>query len=142
MAAGELVPDFGPPVPHPTAGATLVAARPPLIAFNLELAPPATLQDAKRIAAAIREGGSDGLPGLRAIGLELAARGGVAQVSMNIEDHLALPLARVVEAVRAHAPVAEAEVIGLPPQASFAGFPDDLPVRNRRTLEAALAAVR
>jgi glutamate formiminotransferase/glutamate formiminotransferase/formiminotetrahydrofolate cyclodeaminase len=141
MAAGELVPDFGPPALHPTAGATLVAARPPLIAFNLELAPPATLQDAKRIAAAIREGGSDGLPGLRAIGLELAARGGVAQVSMNVEDHLALPLARVVEAVRAHAPVAEAEVIGLPPQAAFAGFPDDLTVRNRRTLEEALAPI-
>jgi len=138
MAAGELHPDFGPPALHPTAGATLVAARPPLIAFNLELAPPATLDDAKRIAAAIREGGSDGLPGLRAIGLQLAARGGVAQVSMNVEDHLALPLARVVEAVRAHAPVAEAEVIGLPPEAAFAGFPDDLPVRNLRTLEAAL----
>lgn len=139
MAAGELRPDFGPPRPHPTAGATLLACRPPLIAFNLELAPPATLEDAKAIAADIREGGPHGLPGLRAIGLELAARGGVAQVSMNIEDHLALPLARVVEAVRAHAPVAEAEVIGLPPEAAFAGFPEDLPVRNRRTLEAALA---
>jgi len=139
MAAGELRPDFGPPAPHPTAGATLVACRPPLIAFNLELAPPATVEDAKAIAADIREGGAHGLPGLRAIGLELAARGGVAQVSMNVEDHLALPLARVVEAVRAHAPVAEAEVIGLPPEAAFAGFPEDLPVRNRRTLEAALA---
>jgi hypothetical protein len=60
---------------------------------------------------------------------------------MNVEDHLALPLARVVEAVAAHAPVAEAEVIGLPPEAAFAGFPDDLPVRNRRTLEAALSSV-
>jgi len=139
MAAGELRPDFGPPAPHPTAGATLVACRPPLIAFNLELAPPATVEDAKAIAADIREGGAHGLPGLRAIGLELAARGGVAQVSMNVEDHLALPLARVVEAVRAHAPVAEAEVIGLPPEAAFADFPEDLPVRNRRTLEAALA---
>ncbi|HWV87331.1 MAG TPA: hypothetical protein VNZ62_17905 [Capillimicrobium sp.] len=139
MAAGELRPDFGPPAPHPTAGATLVACRPPLIAFNLELAPPATLEDAKAIAADIREGGAHGLPGLRAIGLALAARGGVAQVSMNVEDHLALPLAEVVAAVRAHAPVAEAEVIGLPPEAAFAGFPEDLPVRNRRTLEAALA---
>ena len=51
-----------------------------------------------------------------------------------------LRVARVVEAVRAHAPVAEAEVIGLPPETAFAGFPDDLPVRNRRTLEQALAA--
>jgi glutamate formiminotransferase len=119
-----------------------VAARPPLIAFNLELAPPATLDDARRIAAAVREGGSHGLPGLRAIGLQLAARGDVAQVSMNVEDHLALPLARVVEAVAAFAPVAEAEVIGLPPEAAFAGYPEDLPTRNRRTLERALAAVR
>jgi hypothetical protein len=58
---------------------------------------------------------------------------------MNVEDHIALPLARVVDAVRAHAEVAEAEVIGLPPAAAFAGFPADLPVRNRRTLEDALA---
>jgi glutamate formiminotransferase/glutamate formiminotransferase/formiminotetrahydrofolate cyclodeaminase len=139
MRTHELRPDYGPPEPHPTAGAVLVAARPPLIAFNLELAPPATLDDAKRIAADIREGGAHGLPGLRAIGLTLAARENVAQVSMNIEDHLALPLKTVVEAVAAHAPVAEAEVIGLPPEAAFAGFPADLPVRNRRTLEQALA---
>ncbi len=63
MAAGELRPDFGPGAPHPTAGAVLVAARPPLVAFNVELAPPATLADARRIAALIREGGEDGLPG-------------------------------------------------------------------------------
>jgi glutamate formiminotransferase len=138
MAAGELAPDFGPAVLHPSAGATLVAARPPLIAFNLELAPPAGLADARAIAAAIREGGSHGLPGLRAIGLALPARGGVAQVSMNVEDHLALPLARVVAAVRAQGAVTEAEVIGLPPRAAFDGFPDDLPVRNRRTLEEAI----
>lgn len=142
MAAGELVADFGSAAPHATAGATLVAARPPLIAFNLELAPPATAADARAIAAAIREGGSEGLPGLRAIGLALDARDGVAQVSMNVEDHLALPLARVVEAVGAHARVTEAEVIGLPPRAAFAGFPPDLVVRNLRTLEDALAPVR
>ena len=45
IAAGELTPDFGPPALHPTAGAVLVAARPPLVAFNVELAPPATLED-------------------------------------------------------------------------------------------------
>jgi glutamate formiminotransferase len=76
---------------------------------------------------------------VRAIGLALEARDGVAQVSMNVEDHLAVPLARVVEAVRAHADVLEAEVIGLPPRAAFAGLPSDLPVRNRRTLEDTLA---
>ena len=62
-ALAGLAPDYGPPRLHPTAGATLVAARPPLVAFNVELAPPATLDDAKRIAAAIREGGPEGLPG-------------------------------------------------------------------------------
>lgn len=132
----ETAPDFGPRT-HPTAGAVLVAARPPLVAFNVELAPPAGLDDAKRIAARIREGGADGLSGLRAIGLELAARG-VAQVSMNIEDPFRLPLAEVVAAIARLAPVAECEVVGLPPAAAFAGFPPGVPVRNRRTLEEAL----
>jgi glutamate formiminotransferase/glutamate formiminotransferase/formiminotetrahydrofolate cyclodeaminase len=138
---GELAPDFGPDRIDAGAGATLVAARPPLVAFNVELAPPAGLDDARRIAARIREGGPDGLPGLRAIGVALPARGGVAQVSMNVEDHLALPLAAVVAAVAAHAEPAEAEVVGLPPAAAFAGYPD-LPTRGKRTLEEALAGHR
>jgi hypothetical protein len=57
---------------------------------------------------------------------------------MNVEDHRAVPLARVVAAIAAHAPVAEAEVVGLPPRAAFDGFPADVPCRNRRTLEDAL----
>lgn len=138
--AGGLRPDFGPPTPHPTAGVTLVAARPPLVAFNLELAPPATVDDARRIAALVRDGGEEGLPGLRAIGLALPARGGVAQVSLNVEDHVALPLAAVVAAVARHARVAETELVGLAPEAAFAGFPDDVAVRNRRTVEEALAS--
>ena len=108
----------------------------PLVAFNLELAAPATLADAKAVAARIREGGPDGLPGLRAIGIELG--GSVAQLSMNVEDHLALPLAAVVAAVERLAPLAAAEVVGLPPAAAFAGYPDGLPTRGRRTLEDAL----
>ncbi len=138
VAAGELAPDFGPPRVDPRRGAVLVAARPPLVAFNLELAPPASVDDARRVAARVREGGPDGLPGLRAIGLELRSTGGVAQVSMNVEDHLRLPLAAVVAAVDRLAPVAAAEVVGLPPAAAFAGYPDDLPTRGRRTLESAL----
>ena len=86
MAAGELRPDFGPSAPHPSAGAALVAARPPLVAFNVELAAGHGVEEARAIAARIREGGEEGLPGVRAIGLELAARGGVAQVSVNVED--------------------------------------------------------
>ncbi|HEY3019589.1 MAG TPA: hypothetical protein VGJ32_05315 [Solirubrobacteraceae bacterium] len=138
LRAGELHPDFGPPRAHPTAGATLVAARPPLVAFNLELAPPATEDDARRIAAAIRESGPDGLPGVRAIGLALPARGNVAQVSCNVEDHRATPLARLVDRVREHTAIGEAELVGLAPEAAFDGFPDDVPVRNRRTIEEAL----
>lgn len=136
---GELTPDFGPPRPHPTAGAVLVAARPPLVAFNVELAPPATLQDARAIAAAIREGGTEGLPGVRALGLRLDAQGGIAQVSTNVEDHRAVPLARVVEAVARHAAVAACELVGLAPRAAFDGFPEAVEVKGRRTVEDALA---
>ncbi|WP_354697494.1 Glutamate formimidoyltransferase [Paraconexibacter sp. AEG42_29] len=141
LSTGDLRADFGPQQPHPTAGAVLVAARPPLVAFNVELAPPATLQDAQRIAALIREGGEEGLPGLRAIGLTLPARDGVAQVSMNVEDHLAVPLATAVQAVARHARVTGAELVGLAPAAAFDGFPPDVPVRNRRTVAEALQVV-
>ena len=126
IATRELQPDFGPAAPHRTAGATLVAARPPLVAFNLQLAPPAALADARRIAAAIREGGANGILGLRAIGIELA--GPIAQVSMNVEDPFNTPLAQIVDAVRAHAPVASAELVGLVPRAALENFPDDLPM--------------
>jgi glutamate formiminotransferase/glutamate formiminotransferase/formiminotetrahydrofolate cyclodeaminase len=137
LAAGELTPDFGPPRLHPSAGAVLVTARPPLVAFNLELAPPAGLEDARAIAAAVREGGPEGLPGVRAIGLWLARRA-VAQVSLNIEEPWRVRLADVVAAVARHARPAAAELVGLAPEAAFEGFPDWLPVANRRTLEEAL----
>jgi glutamate formiminotransferase len=137
MAAGELAPDFGPLRLHPTAGAVLVAARPPLVAFNVELEPSATLADARRIAALIREGGEEGQPGLRAIGVWLD-QSGLAQVSMNLEDHRATPLAAVVAAVARHAPVARAELVGLAPQAAFDGFPDDVELRGYATIEDSL----
>jgi glutamate formiminotransferase len=138
VAAGELRPDFGPAELHPATGAVLVGARPPLVAFNVELAPPAPVEQARAIAAAIRESDSGGLKGVRAIGLWLEHRD-VAQVSTNVEDHLATPLAAVVAAVAEHAPVAEAELVGLAPAAAFEGFPADVEVRNRRALEDALA---
>lgn len=144
MAGGHgqppLRPDFGPPAPHPTAGVTLVAAREPLVAFNLQLAPPATHEDARRIAADVREGGAHGLPGLRAIGIELA--GGVPQVSMNVERPLEVPLVEVLSAVRQLAPVASAELVGLAPAAALEGFPEDLPMPGfdpaRHVIERAL----
>lgn len=139
VAAGELSPDFGPHAIDPRTGAVLVAARAPLVAFNIELGPPATLRDAQAIAALVREGGAEGLPGVRALGLELHARDGVAQVSANVEDHVAVPLAALVAAVARHADVACCELVGLAPAVAFAGFPAEVAVRNRRTVEDALA---
>jgi glutamate formiminotransferase / 5-formyltetrahydrofolate cyclo-ligase len=135
LAAGELAPDYGPPELHPTAGATLVTARPPLVAFNVELAS-SDVALARTVAAEIRESGG-GFPGLRAIGL-LLATSGRAQVSMNVHDYRRAPLAEIVAAIAARAPVAEAELVGLAPAAALAGLPGDIPVRNLRTIEDAL----
>lgn len=140
VAAGEIAPDFGPAAIDPGSGAVLVGARAPLVAFNVELRAPAGVEDARAIAALIREGGGEGLAGVRALGLGLPARAGVAQVSTNVEDHLAVTLAEVVAAVARHAPVGCCELVGLAPEAAFAGFPDDVPVRNRRTFEDALSS--
>jgi glutamate formiminotransferase len=135
MARGELTPDYGPAEIHPTAGATLVTARPPLIAFNVDL-DSTDLALATTIAAELRESGG-GFPGVRALGLWLEARGRV-QVSMNIHDHRAAPLAEIVNRVQERAPVTEAELVGLAPAAALADFPADVPLRNRRTIEEAL----
>jgi len=131
-ALDGLAPDYGPPRPHPTAGATLVAARAPLVAFNVELAAPATLEDARAVAARIREGGEEGLPGVRALGLELPGSG-VVQVSANIEDPARVTAGAVVAAVARHAEVAGAELVGLAPAAAIADV--EVALRNRRTLE-------
>jgi glutamate formiminotransferase / 5-formyltetrahydrofolate cyclo-ligase len=138
--SGELTPDFGPRRLHPRAGAALVSARPPLIAFNIELAPPATLETAREIAALIREGGAEGLESVRAIGLTLPHRESIAQVSTNVEDYRATNLATLLNAIARHANPVRAEVVGVPPKAAFDGFPDDLPVANRHYLEDALQA--
>ena len=146
LAEHEIEADFGPSRPHPSAGAVLVAARPPLVAFNVELAAPAHFGTAREIAAAIREGGREGLPGLRAIAIELHARERAAQVSMNVEDPHALPLAAVVAAIARHADVASAEIVGLAPRDALAGFPADLEIRgfdpDRQIIENRLAPGR
>jgi len=142
IEAGEVLPDFGPARAHPTAGVILAAARPPLVAFNLDLAVD-DLALAERVAASIRESGG-GLPGVRAIGLRLAHRGRV-QVSTNVHDYRLTPLHAVVTAVRAQAEIAEAELIGLAPQAAFQRFPEDVPLRgfspDRHLLENALRSL-
>jgi len=123
-SGGARRPDFGPARMHPTAGATLVAAREPLVAFNVQLAPPATVEQARAIAALLREGGAEGLPGVRAIGVQLG--GALAQVSMNIERPLDVSLAAALEAVGRHARVDGAELVGLAPRAALEGFPEDV----------------
>jgi glutamate formiminotransferase len=144
MESGELRPDFGPKLPHRHAGATLVTARPPLAAFNVEL-DSADLEVARAVAAGLREAGG-GPPGVRAIGLLLSS--GRAQVSTNVHDPLAVPLGEVVEGVRAlAAPLGarplEAELVGLIPRDALAGYPADVPIRGfdpqRHTIEARLA---
>ena len=143
IAAGELVPDYGPAGLHPTAGAVLAAARPPLVAFNVDLVTD-DLETAREIAAGLRESGG-GLRGVRALGLYLAERGR-AQVSTNVHDPHAVPLREVVARVRERAEVAEAELVGLAPRAAFDGFPDDVPLRGfdpeRHILEEVLGALR
>jgi glutamate formiminotransferase/glutamate formiminotransferase/formiminotetrahydrofolate cyclodeaminase len=142
MSAGELAPDYGPPEPHPTAGALLVTARPPLVAFNLDLESD-DVELAKEIAAGLRESGG-GPPGVRAIGLFLAERGR-AQVSLNVHDPYAVPLAELVARVRERAPIAAGELVGLAPSKALDGFPEDVPLRGfdpeRHLIEAALASV-
>lgn len=141
IKASELTPDFGPPRLHPTAGAVLVAARPPLVAFNVELAAGRTLDQARALAAEIREGGTRGLPGVRAIGLWLDSAGH-AQVSTNVEDYQRASPADVIAAIVAlvgRDAVRNAELVGLAPAAAFEGFPLDVPLVGRQTIEDALA---
>ncbi|HET9441818.1 MAG TPA: hypothetical protein VFO65_00770 [Acidimicrobiales bacterium] len=134
----ELAPDAGPPVPHPTAGATCVGARPLLVAYNLWLAPPATLADARRIAASLRG------PAVRALGLPLAGAGR-AQVSCNLVDPLAAgggPAAVYDAVAAAGAPVERAELVGLVPAAVLHAVPSrrwaELDLDPSRTIEARL----
>jgi glutamate formiminotransferase/glutamate formiminotransferase/formiminotetrahydrofolate cyclodeaminase len=131
LIASGRAPDFGPHDIDPRKGAVLVAARPPLIAFNVDLASE-DVELAKTIAAQLREA-SGGLPGVRAIGLHLPHRA-CAQVSTNIHDYRATPPAAVLELVRQFAPIQRVEFVGLPPQAALEG----LDAAHVRTLEEAL----
>jgi len=131
LEAGELAPDIGPSEPHPTAGATLVTARQPLVAFNVELDTPDP-EVARAVAAELREAGG-GLTGVRALGLPRES--GQCQVSLNVHDPIAVPLAKVIAEIRRLAaehgakPV-EAELIGLAPEAAFENYPEDVPIRD------------
>jgi glutamate formiminotransferase/glutamate formiminotransferase/formiminotetrahydrofolate cyclodeaminase len=131
MESGELAPDLGPAAPHPSAGATLVTARPPLVAFNVEL-DTANPEVAREIAAEIREDGG-GLPGVRALGLP--REGERTQVSVNVHDPRAVPLAKLVDEIGRRAAehgarAIEAELVGLAPEVALEGYPEEPPIRN------------
>ena len=120
--AGEIVPDFGPPRLHPSAGGVIVGARRPLIAFNVDLAG-ADVEAAREIAKTIRER-DGGFPGVRALGLRLP-RAGHVQVSLNVEDWEAAALQDILAAIEreAHArgvELAGAELVGLMPAGAVA----------------------
>jgi glutamate formiminotransferase/glutamate formiminotransferase/formiminotetrahydrofolate cyclodeaminase len=111
-------PDFGPSQLHPSAGAVIVGARPPLIAYNVNLHTQ-DIETAKSIAKIVRFS-SGGLPYVKAIGVELAGRR-LVQVSMNLTNYEETPIHVAFEAVRHEAErrgvqIAGSEVIGLVPQ--------------------------
>jgi len=110
-------PDFGPPAPHPSAGAAVMGARMPLIAYNVNLGT-SDVQVAKKIAKGIRHS-SGGFRFVKAMGLLLEERG-VAQVSINMTDFKKTPLFRVFETVKNEAErygvsVVGSEIVGLVP---------------------------
>jgi glutamate formiminotransferase len=121
-------PDYGPAAPHRTAGAVVVGARDPLIAYNVNLETE-DVAVARRIAAAIRADRTvnPALVGVRALGLALPSRG-VAQVSLNLTRPNLTPVPPVFDFIRASAAnegvgVLESEVIGLIPRAALDGEP-------------------
>ncbi len=133
-AFGDLAPDTGPPVPHPSAGAVCVGARNVLVAYNLWLVPGIDIAVARAVASALRG------PGVRALGLDV---GGRAQVSMNLVDALDVGPAQVYDAVAARTAVERAELVGLVPAAVVDGVAPErwaeLDLHPSRTIESRLA---
>jgi len=117
----DWTPDFGPPRLHEGAGAIAIGARPPLIAYNVNLCS-TDVDQARSIARAVRHS-SGGLPHVKAIGVELSSRG-MVQVAMNLTDHLVTPILTAFQRITAEAAkrgieVAGSELVGLVPQAAL-----------------------
>ena len=123
MAQPGWAPDFGPPAPHPSAGVSVIGARLPLIAYNINLNTD-RLDVARKIAAAIRHS-SGGLRYVKAMGVKLDDRN-LAQVSINLTNYQKTPIHRVFdlvtrEAARHGVTVLESEIVGLVPSAALIG---------------------
>jgi len=113
----DRAPDFGPNAVHATAGATIVGARPFLVAYNVYLGGAENLQVAKDVAKAVR-GSSGGLRNVKGLGLEVD---GQAQVSMNLVDTEQTPLYRAYDMVKMEAEArgvspTRSELVGLVPE--------------------------
>ncbi|MGE0471571.1 MAG: glutamate formimidoyltransferase [Nitrospira sp.] len=111
-------PDFGPPRLHQSAGAMAIGARPPLIAYNVNLCS-RDVDTALSIARVIRHS-SGGLLHLKAIGVELTSRG-MVQIAMNLTDYQVTPIHTAFQAVKTEAEkrgieVTGSELVGLVPQ--------------------------
>lgn len=111
-------PDIGPIAPHPTAGATAVGARRPLIAFNVVLNTD-DMTVARAVARAVR-GSSGGLKGVKALAMDTSPSLGKVQVSMNLVDYPQTTLPQALEMVRQEASrfgvmIAETELVGFLP---------------------------
>jgi len=121
MATDGWAPDYGPATPHASAGASVIGARMPLIAYNVNLDTD-RLDVAKKIAAAIRHS-SGGFRFVKAAGFELKDRG-IVQVSMNLTNYEKTPIFRVFETVKREAgrygvSILESEIVGLVPAAAL-----------------------
>lgn len=121
MTQPAWAPDYGPSAPHPSAGATAIGARMPLIAYNINLATN-RLDVARKIASAIRLS-SGGLRFVKAMAIPLDDRG-IVQVSMNLTNYEKTPLFRVFDLVKREAArygvqVLESEIVGLVPSAAL-----------------------
>jgi glutamate formiminotransferase len=121
ITSPERRPDYGEPKLHPTAGATVVGARPYLIAYNINLAT-GDVRIAKKIANSIREA-RGGYRYVRALGVMVEDRN-LAQVTINMVNYEGTPLFRVFETVKSEAArygvnVVSSEIVGLAPMQAF-----------------------
>ncbi|MFZ0132674.1 MAG: glutamate formimidoyltransferase, partial [Desulfobacterales bacterium] len=121
IKTAEWAPDFGPAEIHPSAGATAIGARMPLVAFNVNLDTD-RLDIAKAIARQVRYI-TGGLRYCKAMGVRLEERS-IVQVSMNMTDYTQTALYRALELIRVEARrygvgVIGSEIVGLVPMAAL-----------------------
>ncbi len=130
QAFSTLAPVAGPSRPHPTAGATAVGARGPLVAYNLWL-DDTDLAEARAIASALRS------PAVMALAFDL---GGRTQLSFNLVDPARVGPDVVFDVVAQRRPISKPELVGLIPEAALLRIPPkrwpELGLEGSQTIEA------